>query len=613
MPRENQVKINIVVALALSAGTGLCAFYPAFWPAVGNAARGESQSAAENAGKDLSNLPVKEVTIFKDGHALVLRSGNVTVDEAGEAHLEDLPRPLLGTFFPFGESETLQSVKVGQVKKQYRQTALSYEELLRANPGAEVTIGRQTDGGKATALHQGTLAKTPLPVRNMDELKRLKKLSTAGDTAYDLKQPQVSPLVEIEEAGGGATFVPISEINRLSFKSAHKAQVENETMVDALTLRFEKQKTRQVKAGVMYVQAGMRWLPSYKVTLAGNGKAHLKMEATIVNDLIDLDDSNVQLVVGVPSFATRGELDPIALSRTLSEVAAHSERDSYLSNNRRNAIQITSQQMGSMADDESTAGNEGSSTVDKDLPGARHEDLFVFSLKHVSLKRGERLVIPVMESTVDYEDLYTLDVPVKPPGEIMAASSSAASKNDGDDLRILHKIRLKNTDARPFTTAPALILDSQNKESGETAVGQSILTYAPKGASSDLTLTEAINVKAVKKENEISREDAAKTWLGSNYAKINLAGTLVVTNYSDKAIKLEIKRNVLGQVDSNSPTGKAEMLNATALTENPGWWYSYNWPAWWAQMNGLGKFTFREEIAAHQKVEAKYKWHYFWR
>ncbi|HON66498.1 MAG TPA: hypothetical protein PLQ89_07945 [Phycisphaerae bacterium] len=37
----------------------------------------------------LDPLPIREVTVFKDGHAFVLREGRVTVDESGRAVLDD--------------------------------------------------------------------------------------------------------------------------------------------------------------------------------------------------------------------------------------------------------------------------------------------------------------------------------------------------------------------------------------------------------------------------------------------------------------------------------------------------------------------------------------------
>ena len=46
----------------------------------------------------LARIPVKEITVFKDGHAFLLHSGKMPVDSAGNVVLDALPQPVLGTF-----------------------------------------------------------------------------------------------------------------------------------------------------------------------------------------------------------------------------------------------------------------------------------------------------------------------------------------------------------------------------------------------------------------------------------------------------------------------------------------------------------------------------------
>src|SRR4029450_6510854 len=66
----------------------------------------------------VSSLPVREVTVFKDGHALILHEGPLAVDGAGNVLLDALPAPVLGTFWPFSSDPgaRLASVVAGQRK-----------------------------------------------------------------------------------------------------------------------------------------------------------------------------------------------------------------------------------------------------------------------------------------------------------------------------------------------------------------------------------------------------------------------------------------------------------------------------------------------------------------
>ena len=97
-----------------------------------------------------------------------------------------------------------------------------------------------------------------------------------------------------------------------------------------------------------------------------------------------------------------------------------------------------------------------------DLPeGAKNEDLFVFTARHVTMKKGERVVAPIAEYTVPYTDVFALDLPYAPPPELR---SNLNTEQESEMARLLgaplvaHKVRLTNKGIYPLTTAPALVL-----------------------------------------------------------------------------------------------------------------------------------------------------------
>ncbi|MEZ6164451.1 MAG: hypothetical protein R3B67_08460 [Phycisphaerales bacterium] len=87
-------------------------------------------------------LPITEITAFKDGHALVVRAGAVALDAQGDAMLTDLPRPVLGTFWADEREEraSLASVVSERVEQAETLTASSISALLRANIGARIAF-----------------------------------------------------------------------------------------------------------------------------------------------------------------------------------------------------------------------------------------------------------------------------------------------------------------------------------------------------------------------------------------------------------------------------------------------------------------------------------------
>src|SRR5258706_14881637 len=95
----------------------------------------------------MAKMPVKEITVFKDGHAFVLHEGRMPTDARGDVQMDYLRNPVIGTFWPCSSEKNvkLTAVPASPRKVLVERTSLSVRELLEANPGAEVTL-LQVDG-----------------------------------------------------------------------------------------------------------------------------------------------------------------------------------------------------------------------------------------------------------------------------------------------------------------------------------------------------------------------------------------------------------------------------------------------------------------------------------
>ena len=118
--------VQIVVALAAGRINGTPAF-------------AVEQAAPLTA---LGRMPVKEITVFKDGHAFVEQEGNLPTAAAGDVLMDYLPTPVIGTFWAYAtdKSARLTGVVAGQRRVSVEHTALTIPELLTANVGAEAII-----------------------------------------------------------------------------------------------------------------------------------------------------------------------------------------------------------------------------------------------------------------------------------------------------------------------------------------------------------------------------------------------------------------------------------------------------------------------------------------
>jgi hypothetical protein len=558
----------------------------------------------------LSKMPVKEITVFKDGHTLVLHEGTMPTDANGYVQMDYLPNPVIGTFWPYSNDKNvkLNSVVASPRKVLVTRTALSLRELLESNPGAEVRI-TQMDGTTIDAKVVGVLT------RSSEELEALSPPSSGE------KLPEKGNIILLKTAEGVEAF-PIETIKAVSFKGDLKRTASDEEFRNLLTLKLDWPNNKPAKTasvGMMYLQKGIRWIPSYKITLDGKGGAILKLQATLLNELTDLDDVTANLVIGVPSFAFKDTADPIALQQAFAQLSSYFSADSRTNYAFSNGL--VGQQAGGRAG-ERLGGQPGDpgANLGPELSGSeKNEDLFVFTVKHLSLKKGQRMVLPITEIALKYQDVYTLDLPFAPPQELRGGRGPGRINEQEAELarmmaapKALHKIRLTNTSRIPITTAPALILN------GDRVLAQGMTTYTAPGGELDLTLTTATDIRVKKSDKETGRTPNAANWNNQGYGRIDLAGTITLINFTDHPVDLEITRNVLGNVGRADHDGKAAMVNVFedddyTPVETPAWWNSYSWPDWWSHFNGVGRITWKVHLDAGKTVDLGYTWHYFWR
>jgi len=114
---------------------------------------------------DGTQMPVREITIFKDGHAFVLHEGQMAADAEGNVTIDYLPRPVLGTFWAYSADSNARLTAVVSEKRvtSFERTALTIPELIEANLGAKVRI---TEAGLA-AYESNILG---IPTRGTEEL-----------------------------------------------------------------------------------------------------------------------------------------------------------------------------------------------------------------------------------------------------------------------------------------------------------------------------------------------------------------------------------------------------------------------------------------------------------
>ena len=100
---------------------------------------------------------ITDVTVFKDGHALIMARGKVKLDN-GWCRTTDVPAPVLGTFWAFAadKDSAVDCVRAGEVEVKDARPCLTMEEIIQANIGKPVMILEQVPIAPPVT-HAGTL------------------------------------------------------------------------------------------------------------------------------------------------------------------------------------------------------------------------------------------------------------------------------------------------------------------------------------------------------------------------------------------------------------------------------------------------------------------------
>lgn len=527
---------------------------------------------------ETARMPVRELTAFKDGHAFVLRDAPLDLAGGSEVALDELPRPVLGTFWPFvtGGDARLRSARAGVQDVSVTRAAVTLLELVRANVGKTVELELR-DGdplrGELEAIPRHAGVGDVLVVKRGDRVQavgvdRVRGLTVEGEAASTIEVQEQRPRIVLDVAGGG----------------------------------------EGARVGVVYVEKGFRWIPSYRVDLGDDGEASVRLQATMVNDLVDLEGATVNLVVGVPKFAFADMVDPIALQQQAAQVAQAASRaqqqrfSNFLSNSIQTQVAGFNRRGGAGETEQGPEVGEGEST----------EDLFVFPVENVTLAKGERLVVPVAEFRVPYRDAYRLDVPMAPPMQYQQRLNDQRVLELARELaapKVAHVLRLTNTTSGPFTTAPALVL------TGGRVLAQGHMKYTPRGAAADLEINAAVDVGVDVEEHEAGRDEGVEL-RDDRYARIQLEGTVSLQNGKAEPVEVEVVRRVMGRIDEVGQDGESlqlDLLRAWADTPRPKWWGWWSWPWWWYQHNGFGECRWSVQLEPGERVALTARWHYYWR
>jgi hypothetical protein len=473
----------------------------------------------------------EHVALFKNGYGVVRLRATLPKPDGGNEGLAtlELPAATLGTFlldWPAGvEVLSTRSLRV----EDEAHAATSLAQLLQANVGQRVRV-RIHGPVPAEPWRQVTIKAYP---------RAEVQPPTAGLRplyAQPLSNPAPYGEIVLLEDEQGVSAVQIAQIAELQFLAGQKTTWTVNRPRDVLQVRYRLANDAQDPAvRLSYLAFGLAWSPSYVVDITDPAKARLTAKAVVLNDLMPLENVTVELVTGFPQLQFAHVPDAMSL-RSLSDFL-QALSASPTPGNRRN---VMTQQMVI-----NTYGGGDWNPVPppaEGLPGDRTEDLAFYPLSAVTLDRSERAYFPLLSTALDYQHVYTLDIP--DTIDEQPANRYGEQPSPESALVVWHAIKLTNATKLPWTTAPATTVAHGR------LLGQDTLSYTPPGASSDLRITQALGLRPQYNELEVERQRNAANFFGSNYDLVTVRGEIALTNHMTKPVTLKITKLFSGELQN---------------------------------------------------------------
>ncbi len=500
------------------------------------------------------------VAAFKNGLAFVVRQGNVRL-QSGVGQITPIPNATLGTLWLApGESGTsLDEVVAHRYNVAGERNMTSLAEVLQANAGkiVVVTYNMKDYTGEIVGLREPDAIASSSP----NLLALAGPESSAGVVAA---LPAAKPQYLLLRVDKKLVALPLSSITNaiLPEDTNFREKIEQQRAALRFKVKGAGEKTNLT---VGYLEHGLGWTPSYLISLTDDKTAQITMQALLMDDAEDLKDADVFFVVGVPNFAYSNTPSPMSLQQNLLSFMKDAERrDSGRLLPYSNAI---GGQMIALEEDRRSPSSPSFSQTVAELSGAPEEDLFLYTRSGVTLGRDERAMYNVFSGSVGYEHIYEWEVQdqarVDAFGNVIQPNMNPSTPEATALNSIWHSIRLKNTSKFPWTSAPAMVV------SGTRPISQDTLPYTPTGASSNLKITIATDIRSSHEEQEIARQQNVQRRRGYEYDLVTVEGTLKVKNYKPKDVRLNIRKTLRGAVDSQSHDGEAVKLGEAIQTDNP--------------------------------------------
>lgn len=501
-----------------------------------------------------------EALIFKSGQSYVYRE--VDLEPGVRSTRVRLPDALHGTVWLESSDVELSRAIAREAKVLETEPITNLAGIVRRAIGHNVTMSVQT--GTETRIVTGQVVRTINGARQTNR--------------YGGVSPVPQPFLVVVQSGSTLSTYPLSSVVGVTTRDPELATADwtyqRESAVPVLDVEHAAVAPGATgRVGLAAMTGGLAWSPSYVLELDGDGPARLVGKAVIVNDSERLVDTRVRLVVGYPNLqfaSVRSSLLPDVTVKSFRE-ALGAQRPGGSGQSGAMSQIVSNTAMRNLGRQANAVGSLAA------VAGEAAEDLYLYDVGRVSLEKGERAYLPLIEASVPIAHRFDWDL------DDLVQNARFVSRSDEEPETIWHVLLLDNNTDAPWTTAPILI----QGERGPLA--QSLLNYTPAGSTdARVKMTKALNLVAESVEFRVGGSTAPRnesTLFGHRYESIEVQGRLELTNHSQKASPVRIRKTFSGDLISadGAPkvVGGVKRLGSVNVSRTAEWTFELEAGATW--------------------------------
>lgn len=448
-----------------------------------------------------------DIAVFKNGTAFLVKKMQVNAED-GTAILQKLPQATFGTLWFSADNNAIKQISSFTEELNTSLAVANVADMLKANQGKKgififdnsVSVEGVLESVMGTAL-----------------------LIRTNTGKYYINNISNCKSVELSE-----------KPNTLL------TQKENKRIVK---LEFAKKSTSQ-SLQMMYLAKGLSWVPSYHIDLLNETQAKVTLRATLMNDLEDLENTSLNLVVGVPNFAYSYLTSPLISTESVINFLNQLNRYSnqYYNDAGGNGVlrrgDITMQ---SFSNTMSSDVEEEETLPSIETEGKQTEDFFFYQLKNITLKKQGRTFQDILQQSTTYEHLYEVNL-----NSSNTSIYTSPNESTYENISLVkHAIMIKNESKFPWTTGTVLL--TKLLDGVAQPISQDKLSYTPIGGKVKIPLTIVPDVSVKDSEKEIDRKVGMKLKDGYFYDLVTVEAKIEIKSFRNNAIELKINRSFTGE------------------------------------------------------------------